>query len=407
MRPLLPTLLAAALLVAVPLTTAQADQTVVLSELGSGRTGSSDCFLQAPGNALSPVADASVSPELGSRSWQVTPSAPGDLFFVVGQGASSDALDTFRIRLLAPEGAEGRAVVVTIPPGTPAGSQWVGIATITAPADDFWQWVDAEGMTLFWFEYDAQGPTGNSRQAATLADFTTQYGESAVGVAGGIGFGCDGKAFNIDALRYGAAGDVTTTDLEGAQPALTIGGPTTITAGKSTLVSGSIDAGLTDTDGLGMQLQARPFGSTVWSNVGQVVSLSGSTFSRSVAPRKQTAYRWHFLAFGLLLDTYSTVHTVKVKTAVTATIADTTLRVGQSLIVTGKTTPAKPGTTVTLFRKKGTSTIKLAASKVRSDGTYALVAKVTAKGTWSVYASVAAASGNLAGTSPVRSATVS
>ena len=407
MRRLLAISATAALVLAGPMPSASADQTVVLSALVPGAQGASTCLYGATANPLAPEADASVRPELGSQSWRVDPAGvSGELYSVLGQGSDSSILDTFRIRILAPNGAEGRALAITVPPGTTSGSYWYGIATITAPPDDFWQWVDAEGMTLFWFEYDADGPTGASRTPATLADFTTQYGEGP-GIAGALGFGCDGKAFNIDAFRYGASGDITTTDLEGAHPTLGMNGPATTTAGQSIQLTGSILATDADTDGLGMQLQAKPYGSSAWGNVGSLVPLSGPNFAASVAPTKQTSYRWHFIGSGLLVETYSAVRTVSVRTALTANVADKTLHVGQSLTLTGKTTPAKPGTVVTLFRKVGTKSIKLATSQVAANGTYTLSAKVTAKGTWSVYASVPAASGNLAGQSPVRSASVS
>lgn len=126
-----------------------------------------------------------------------------------------------------------------------------------------------------------------------------------------------------------------------------------------------------------------------------------------MAPLKQTSYRWHLAGSEAFEERYSTTMTVKVRTAISASIVDRTLRRGRSLVVKGRTKPAKPGVSVKLWRKTSTGSIVLATTRVRSDGTYKVAYPVNRRGTWTVWTTVAAASGNLAGRSPNRSATVS
>jgi hypothetical protein len=99
--------------------------------------------------------------------------------------------------------------------------------------------------------------------------------------------------------------------------------------------------------------------------------------------------------------------TVDVRTAVTSVLADRTVRKGGHLVLSGRTVPAKPGTSVTLWRRTAGPSRQLATGVIKGDGSYRLTARATKKGSWKVFATVAAASGNLAGTSPVRTAKVS
>ncbi len=94
------------------------------------------------------------------------------------------------------------------------------------------------------------------------------------------------------------------------------------------------------------------------------------------------------------------------RTAVTAKIADTTLRKGKNLVVTGGTTPQKAGVTVTLQRRVGSSWKKLGTTTTTTSGSYRFVRKVDATGTWTVRVVVPADDANVQCVSPTRSAKV-
>lgn len=71
----------------------------------------------------------------------------------------------------------------------------------------------------------------------------------------------------------------------------------------------------------------------------------------------------------------------------------------------GTVFPAKPGATVTLWRTTASSTTKVGSATVQANGSYAINRTVT-KGTWRVHVTVPASTGNLAGKSVTRTATV-
>jgi hypothetical protein len=96
-----------------------------------------------------------------------------------------------------------------------------------------------------------------------------------------------------------------------------------------------------------------------------------------------------------------------VRTALTAQLADSTLKRGRNLVLKGRTTPVKSGYKATLWRHTANGNVVLATAKTKSDGTYRLAYEVNKKGTWKVYATDAKGGGNLSGTSPIRKATVS
>jgi len=146
--------------------------------------------------------------------------------------------------------------------------------------------------------------------------------------------------------------------------------------------------------------RGKPYGSSTWKRAGTVLAPQTTwALRKSVAPLKQASYRWHFLGTESGAESFSPITTVKVKTALNATVADRTLRRGQNLVVTGRTQPAKPGSSVTLWRKTASGSIALACSRVRSDGTYQVAYPVNRTGTRTVHTTIPAVSGNLAGRS--------
>ena len=216
-----------------------------------------------------------------------------------------------------------------------------------------------------------------------------------------LGFGCDGQDFYFDAFAWGSAGNVAISSSQTIKAA-----PTTITAGQSSVITGVTTAHYVD--GTPVDLEVKPYGSSSWRKAAPVLAPETTwALRKSVALLKQASYRWHFLGTESGAESFSPVTTVKVKTALNATVVDRTLRRGQNLVVTGRTKPAKPGSIVKLWRKTASGPIVLARSRVRSDGTYKVAYPVNRAGTWTVYTTIPAVSGNLAGRSVNRSASVS
>jgi hypothetical protein len=350
---------------------------------------------------------------LGASSWGFTPKdgATGSFYGVGMDVPTSAGLETFELQVYGAAAGSGRAMVFAWPPVTTDGNVWVGTATVDGRGNA-WTTVDAAGLTYTWTEYDERTyqRTGESAGSKTVTDFETDKGRSTVGMGyrGYLSLGCDGQPFLYDGFKYGAAGSVTTLDFESLSTRLSIGATKPlITAGQSSSITGSTSA--RDVLNPPVDLEVRKYGSSDWTTVATVEAPEtvAWTMKKLVAPLQQASYRWHYRGSEANEPAYSPTFTIKVKTALTATVVDRTLRRGQNPVVTGRTRPAKPGTTVTLMRKTASGSVVLARTRVKSDGSYKVAYLVNRAGTWTVYTTIPTASGNLAGRSVNLSASVS
>lgn len=351
------------------------------------------------------------APTLGERSWghDLRQYGSGDFFGLGVDGASAADFDTFQLKVYGAAAGSGRAMVFSQPPGTAPENVWIGTAVIGG-GGDAWATVDASDLAYSWAEYDqtdSYTPTGATAGSLTLAAFDTEKGISATGYFAMMGFGCDGQGFYYDAFAWGSTGNVTTLDFEALLSTTTIQATKpTITAGGTTTITGQTLAHFLPSTPVDLEVKA--YGSSTWVKVGtyQAPETSDWKLAKTVAPLRQTSYRWHYRGSESNLPAYSPAVTIWVKTALSAAIADTTLRRGQNLAVSGRAKPAKPGATVTLWRKTATGSTVLARTRVKADGTYKVVCPVNRIGTWTVYTTIPAASGNLAGRSVNRAAKV-
>ena len=116
----------------------------------------------------------------------------------------------------------------------------------------------------------------------------------------------------------------------------------------------------------------------------------------------KTDYRWVFHENQVYDGSTSGGFTVKVRTAVTAKPADTTVRRGGTIKVSGNVTPAKPGKTVTLYR----GTRPVGTGTVNAKGGYTVSTTARSTGVWKLHVTIGASSGNLAGRSGTVKVTV-
>ena len=169
----------------------------------------------------------------------------------------------------------------------------------------------------------------------------------------------------------------------------------TMVAGDSPPVSGAFRvAGATAAD-LVLDLWAKPYGEA-WRRVTSDTTDSAGRAHVSRAPSKLTYYRWRFAGDATRDAATSNTVTVKVATKIGLALADSSIASGQRVVATGRTRPAKPGNTAILWSHRPTSRTKLASPTVRSDGTYR-IRKVMRCGSYSLYVTVSAGGGNLAG----------
>lgn len=178
-----------------------------------------------------------------------------------------------------------------------------------------------------------------------------------------------------------------------------------LTRPDSTTVSATFSS-TAGNNGVPLELWAKPYGST-WRKVTTLATDGVGKASRSVSPLYNTTFMWKFLADSTRASSSSNYVTVRVHPKVTLSLADASIRAGQAVVARGYVRPAKPGATATLWRVTPTGWVKLGSNTIRSDGTYAIRKVLWTRTAYSLVVTVPAASGNLKGTSPARSLSVS
>jgi hypothetical protein len=126
----------------------------------------------------------------------------------------------------------------------------------------------------------------------------------------------------------------------------------------------------------------------------------------TVRPSVATTYRWYYPGSDAVDPAFSATTSVSVRTRLAPTWISAIHR-GVRFSITGRTYPAKPGTTVTMWGRIGTTTYKLGYARVSSTGTFKIYGTATRFGTWSVWFTIPPVSGNLSGTSAHRTYSVS
>jgi hypothetical protein len=337
---------------------------------------------------------------LGSRSlgWDLSGgNALGSLHYVASMADTSVA----SLAVQSDQPAQGVAFAGYVQPdelGT--GVTWVGRSALSS-APGAWHTVDATGLTYTWVKWDntTQQVVDRVDEPASVPAFMAAHGGDGPGFYT-IGFGCDGTAFHMDALRIGSPGDVTTYDLEGLTTTTTMGGaPRSIVAGEQVTLTGALR------DGSGERLpeatvilEAKQFGEGDFRTV-EVVPADATDPSYDVAPTTRTTYRWRFADRPLAEGSVSRPVTIDVASAVTA---EQRFDPGADTVrVVGSITPARPGAPVTLWRVTQQGPEKLGLTRVAQDGSYLfeLAAADVLPGRY--VTTIPPGAGNLAGVSAV------
>lgn len=184
---------------------------------------------------------------------------------------------------------------------------WVGRADLMAAAGG-WQRVDATALSYAWTKLDlTTGAALASGPAATLGvpAFIAAHGGDGAGFYS-LGFGCDGLPFSIDQFRVGAAGAVSTFDLEGLATTTSIGlGRDHVEAGETVRLTGAVrDQSGNRVPGATLLLEQRTAGDAAWRPVRVagngsapvVVDAAGSDPVVEVTPEETTTYRFRFVS---------------------------------------------------------------------------------------------------------------
>ncbi len=259
-------------------------------------TGDADVFMTYVGcdsifgSAVAPQSRLNLGPysaPLGRRSLGLVPVGTGSASGPRAAFGSLAAVDS-SVSVAATGGSQGVAHLIAVTPTNPTGTAWSGRAAIAVPPGS-WTTVSAAALTYEWALVDlASGAPLAPAGSATPAAFASEHGDGAGLVV--TGFGCDGKPFNLDAVR--ASG--STFDFEGI--ALT----TTMAAerldggeGGQVAITGRVTDGSGRVTGDPLVLESRAPGGT-WAPVGEIVLADRQGLARVVVPVSETTeFRWH------------------------------------------------------------------------------------------------------------------
>lgn len=206
----------------------------------------------------------------------------------------SVASATSAMAVRAAAGSRGVAYVWYVAPGLLPGEVWAGRADLTTAVDG-WQQIDAAAASYDWTRLEAATGTVKERAgAAGIDDFAAAHGDGPGYLMAGLG--CDGRSFDVDALRIGAPGAVTTFDLEGWSVSTSISASRNrIAPGDEVTLSARSLNGTGGSMGSALVLEARAAGAEAFRPVtGAVVAGPDGVVSTSVAPDLTTDYRWFF-----------------------------------------------------------------------------------------------------------------
>jgi hypothetical protein len=335
---------------------------------------------------------------LGSRTWGFAASGAGGAIGPYRSVAAIDNVTTAQMQVYAETGGADGVGYAQVLEGA-GGSSWWGVTSTFHVAAGAWTTADVVGDSFSWREFDGSGIQTAQTFSGTVHQMVAHVGSDHGGLIG-VGLGCgNGDVFHFDDARFGATGDVLTLDLEAPRTATSIhGSATAVVAGSPVELRGvTTEVGGTQIPKGTLTLQARRFDATRWRDAGTATEVSGVPATLRKRPLVKTDYRWVFTRTAAYDPSASHAFTVRVHTAVIARAADTTVRRGGTIKVTGHVTPAKPGAVVTLFR----GSQKVGTAVVRPTGTYTLTTKARSTGLWKLHVSIGATRGNLAGSSKV------
>ena len=210
----------------------------------------------------------------------------------------SVATATSRLWVDAAAASSGVAYVWYVSDELRSGEVWAGRADLTTTAAG-WQPIDTKAATYTWTRYRAStGKVVKDMGRATISKFTAAHGDGPGYLLSG--FGCDGRAFDVDALQVGVPGSVTTYDLEGWQVSTSItASADQVQPGEQVQIAGTSVSPSGRVLGAPLVLEARQQGATSWIPVGEPVQAGpDGTVVTTVAPDVTTDYRWVFAETG-------------------------------------------------------------------------------------------------------------
>lgn len=223
---------------------------------------------------------------LGRRSFGIVPrgtgTASGPTHAFLSLAALGGALD-----VRSEAGTTGASYIWVTSLDAPPGQAWRGRAALSVgPAT--WQHVDLATVPYDWQLIDLTTGAVAASETSTPTDFVGRHGDGAGYVL--TGFGCDGNAFNLDAVRAGGR----TWDFEGLALSTSIlSSSAEAVAGGSVTMTGSVSDASGRTMGDPLVLQSRVPGTTEWTDASPLTLADPDGFSHvEVEVTETREFRW-------------------------------------------------------------------------------------------------------------------
>lgn len=284
----------AALLTPLFMSAAQADDPTVSKMTGPG-SALDGMFLTYVG--CDSLGDATSAPSsrinrgpdvapLGRRSFGLVPNGTGTAAGPAISFLSLTALGA-GVDVRAESGTTGASYIWVTALDAPAGHAWRGRANLTVPPA-IWQHVDTASVPHEWQLIDLTTGLTMAVEAGTPAEFAVRHGDGAGYVV--TGFGCDGQAFNVDAVT----GNGQVWDFEGLTLATSISASATqLGAGEQLEVAGTVTDPTGRVMGDPLVLQSRIPGAVEWTDVSPLTYSGADGASRASVTVTETAeFRW-------------------------------------------------------------------------------------------------------------------
>jgi hypothetical protein len=273
---------------------------------------------------------------------------------------------------------------------------------------DSWQHSDVvDSSSTQWVTYVSGIPQG-SPTTESYASFILGHPTAALSGIAIIAWACPQSGtpvaghFNVDDISVTINSVTTVYDFEAPIPtalsgrvskhAVAYGGAVTPSATLTTDGSALADHTLT--------LWQRPAGARTFTKVtDRTTNASGVATGPVEHPHVTTAYRWSFAADDTYAGASSPTMTVSVASKLSLNLDRSKVKKGKTFHATGIMTPKHGGDAITLYATRNGHTAKVAAGKVRRDGSYDVAGSLSKKGTYEVFTTAAADATNIKGTS--------
>jgi hypothetical protein len=223
---------------------------------------------------------------LGRRSFGLVPggtgTASGPTVSFLSLGSLGAGVDVRSER-----GTTGASYIWVSSLDAPAGQAWRGRASLTVPPAA-WQHIDTSTLTYEWQLVDLATGMATAVESSTPAEFVALHGDGAGFVV--TGFGCDGNAFNVDAVT----GNGRVWNFEGLTLATSIAvSAPEVSSGEQVRIDGSVSDGSGRVTGDPLILQSRVPGVEEWTDVSPLTYMGPGGVSRaSVAVTETREFRW-------------------------------------------------------------------------------------------------------------------